>query len=170
MFTGKKLSDGIFGVTDVNGNLMFKIIGKSLSLHGRRILVDAAGNRILTFQKKLTSPRKTWLCFRGDNTDYRHYLFTVKQSNGAQYKTLLDVFLASNRNQDVADFKVRGNWLEKRCAVFAGESTATAAEMNKNHNVLTLCGEDAYIVKVYPNVDCAFIVALMVILNEIYEV
>lgn len=56
MLSGKKLltlSDGNFGVTDVNGNLMFKLKGKLLSVHGKRLLVDADGNRILTLQKKV---------------------------------------------------------------------------------------------------------------------
>lgn len=56
MLGGKKLltlSDGKFGVTDVNGNMMFKVRGKLLSVHGKRLLVDAVGNRIVTLQKKV---------------------------------------------------------------------------------------------------------------------
>lgn len=64
--------------------------------------------------------------------DSREHLFTAKQSNGAQFKTSLDVFLAFNRNQDVADFKVKGNWFEKRCIVFVGESTTAIAEVTIN--------------------------------------
>nr|XP_043638510.1 protein LURP-one-related 15-like [Erigeron canadensis] len=173
MLSGKKLlalSDGNFGVTDVNGNLIFKVKGKLLSVHGKRLLVDAVGNRILTFHKKLTSARKRWQCFRGDGTDSRDHLFTAKLSNRTQFKTSLDVFLASNRNQDVADFKVKGNWFEKRCTVFAGESTTVIAEMSKKLNVQNIAfGVDTYTITVYPNVDYAFIVAIMAILNEICE-
>lgn len=53
MLSGKKDSDGSCGVTDVNGNLMFKVKRKLLSVHGKRLFVDAVGNRILTFQKKV---------------------------------------------------------------------------------------------------------------------
>lgn len=47
------LEDGTFGVTDVNGNLMFRIRGKVFSLHDRRVLLDAAGLPIITFQQKV---------------------------------------------------------------------------------------------------------------------
>lgn len=47
------LSEGTFGVTDVNGNIMFKIKGKFFSLHDRRVLLDAAGTPIITFQQKV---------------------------------------------------------------------------------------------------------------------
>lgn len=47
------LQEGTFGVTDINGNIMFKIKGKVFSLHDRRVLLDAAGNPIITFQQKV---------------------------------------------------------------------------------------------------------------------
>ncbi|KVH88252.1 protein LURP-one-related 15-like [Cynara cardunculus var. scolymus] len=173
MLNGKKLltlSDGNFGVTDINGNLMFKVRGKLLSFHGKRLLVDVVGNRIVTFQKKLIGGRKRWQCFRGDSTDPRDHVFTAKQSSRTQFKTSLDVFLASNRRQDVADFKVKGNWFERRCAVYAGETTTIIAEMNKKQTVESIAfGIDTYTITVYPNVDHAFIVALMAILNEIND-
>ncbi|KAK9072991.1 hypothetical protein SSX86_007313 [Deinandra increscens subsp. villosa] len=173
MLSGKKLlalSDGHFGVTDVNGNLMFKLKGKLLSVHGKRLLVDAAGNRILTLQKKLTSGRKRWQCFRGDSTDPRDFVFSAKQVNRANFKTSLDVFLATNRNQDVADFTVKGNWFQKRCAVYAGETTVVVAEINKKQNAQYIpFGVDGYTITAYPNVDYVFVVAVMAILNEIND-
>lgn len=47
------LSEGNFGVTDVNGNIMFRVKGKLFSLHDRRVLYDAAGNPLITFQQKV---------------------------------------------------------------------------------------------------------------------
>ncbi|GER55749.1 hypothetical protein STAS_33439 [Striga asiatica] len=86
------LSEGNFGVTDVNGNLMFKVKGKLLSLHEKRTLLDAAGNSIVTFRQK----------------------------------------------------------------------------MKRNHTAQSLLlGKDNFGVTVYPNVDYAFIVALIVLLEEI---
>ncbi|KAI3759922.1 hypothetical protein L1987_50309 [Smallanthus sonchifolius] len=172
MLSGKKLltlSDGNFGVTDANGNLLFKLKGKLLSVRGKRLLVDAIGNRILTFQKKL-SARKRWQCFRGDSTDPRDHVFSAKQVNRTQFKTSLEVFLPSNRNQDVADFTVKGNWFEKRCTVYAGETTTVIAEMNKKQTVPFIAfGADTCTITAYPNVDYVFIVALMAILNEIND-
>lgn len=47
------LSEGNFGVTDVNGNVMFKVKGKLFSLRDRRILLDAADNPLVSFQQKV---------------------------------------------------------------------------------------------------------------------
>ncbi|KAL0919537.1 hypothetical protein M5K25_011636 [Dendrobium thyrsiflorum] len=46
------LTDGDYVVTDVNGNILFKVKGKFLSLRDRRILLDAAGNPLLSMQQK----------------------------------------------------------------------------------------------------------------------
>ena len=47
------VSEGNFAVTDVNGNIIFKIKGKLLSIRDRRVLLDAAGNPVLTLQQKV---------------------------------------------------------------------------------------------------------------------
>lgn len=47
------LAEGTFGVTDTNGNIMFKVKGKVFSIHDRRVLLDAAGNPLLTFHQKV---------------------------------------------------------------------------------------------------------------------
>ncbi|PIN01903.1 hypothetical protein CDL12_25588 [Handroanthus impetiginosus] len=47
------LSEGNFGVTDINGNIMFRVKGKLFSLRDRRVLLDAAGNPIITFRQKV---------------------------------------------------------------------------------------------------------------------
>ncbi|XP_062094849.1 uncharacterized protein LOC133800800 isoform X3 [Humulus lupulus] len=46
------ITDGNFGVTDVNGNLIFKVKGFLLSLRDRRVLLDAAGRPIITLREK----------------------------------------------------------------------------------------------------------------------
>ncbi|GKD65298.1 LURP-one-related 10-like protein [Tanacetum coccineum] len=46
------LSDGNFAVTDVNGNVMFKVKAKHFSIRDRRVLLDASGVPVLSFQKK----------------------------------------------------------------------------------------------------------------------
>lgn len=45
---------GTFVVTDADGNIAFNVQGKSMSLHDRRVLLDTAGNPIITFQQKVT--------------------------------------------------------------------------------------------------------------------
>lgn len=50
----KTIPDGRFVVTDINNNIIFKILkGSVLSLHDRRFLVDAAGHPIVTLRGKV---------------------------------------------------------------------------------------------------------------------
>ncbi|MFS8014014.1 putative tubby-like protein [Helianthus anomalus] len=164
------LSDGNFAVTDVNGNVMFKVKGKHISLRDRRVLLDAAGNPILSFQKKLISVHNRWVVFRGDSSDSKDLIFTAKQSSLIQLKTSLDVFLGYNDKENVCDFKVKGSWFDRSCTIYAGDGATIIAQMHKKHTVQSIAlGKDTFSVTVYPNVDYAFIVALVVILHEINE-
>ncbi|KAL7583323.1 protein LURP-one-related 10 [Lactuca sativa] len=164
------LSDGNFAVTDVNGSVMFKVKSKHLSLRDRRVLLDAAGNPILSFQKKLLSVHNRWVVFRGDSSDAKDIIFSAKQSSLIQFKTSLDVFLGFNEKENVCDYKVKGSWFDRSCTIYAGETTTIVAQMHKKHTVQSIAlGKDTFSVTVYPNVDYAFIVALVVILHEINE-
>ncbi|KAL6520871.1 hypothetical protein OROGR_017440 [Orobanche gracilis] len=164
------LSEGNFGVTDVNGNMMFKVKGKLLSLRDRRVLLDAAGNPIITFQQKLLSAHSRWQVYRGERPNAKDLLFSVKKSSLIQLKTKLDVFLASNTREDVCDFRIEGSWFERSCVIYAGNSNNIIAQMHRIDSAKSiLLGKDSFGVTVYPNVDYAFIVALVLILEEINE-
>ncbi|XP_039010052.1 protein LURP-one-related 10-like isoform X2 [Hibiscus syriacus] len=161
------ITDGNFVVTDINGSIVFKVKGTFLSMHGRRVLLDGAGNPIVTLKQKM-SAHDRWQVFKGDSTDASDLLFSAKRSSMFQLKTKLDVFLANNTKEEVCDFKVKGSWLERSCVVYAGESSTVVAQMHKKHTVESiLIGKDKFMVTVYPNIDYAFIVALIVILDGI---
>ncbi|GLT49930.1 hypothetical protein SLA2020_234530 [Shorea laevis] len=166
----KTIRDGDFVVTDVNGNIIFKVKGYAFSCHSNRVLLDAAGNPIVTLRQKLMSAHDRWQVFRGESTDSSDLIFTVKRSSMFQWKPKLDVFLANNTDEAVCDFKVQGSWSEKSCVVYAGESSSIVAQMHKKTTVQSvLIGKDNFMVTVYPNVDYGFIVTLIVILTIINE-
>ncbi|TKY65732.1 LURP-one-related 15 [Spatholobus suberectus] len=164
------ISDGNFVVTDVNGNVIFKVKGSLLTLRDRRVLIDAAGNPIVTLRRKIMTAHDRWQAFRGESTEPKDLIFSLKRSSIIQFRTKLDVFLANNTKEDVCDFQVKGSWLERSCIVYAGESSNIVAQMHKKHTVQSiLIGKDRFNITVYPNIDYAFIVALIVILDEINE-
>ncbi|GLT45532.1 hypothetical protein SLA2020_193570 [Shorea laevis] len=166
----KTMRDGDFVVTDINGNIMFKVKGSAFSIHNNRVLLDAAGNPIVTLRQKIMSAHDRWQVFRGESTNSSDLIFAVKRSSMFQWKTKLDVFLANNTDEKVCDFKVQGSWSERSCAVYAGESSSIVAQMHKKTPVQgALIGKDNFMVTVYPNVDYGFIVALIVILTAINE-
>ncbi|KAL5806785.1 hypothetical protein ACOSQ4_029518 [Xanthoceras sorbifolium] len=162
------ITDGNFVVQDINGNILFKVKGSLMTIHDRRVLLDAAGNPLLTLRQKIISAHDRWQVFRGESSDQKDLIFTAKRSSMFQLKTKLDVFLANNTKEDACDFKVKGSWLERSCVVYAGESDSIVAQMHKKHTVQSiLIGKDKFTVTVYPNIDYAFIIALIVILDAI---
>ncbi|PIN01902.1 hypothetical protein CDL12_25587 [Handroanthus impetiginosus] len=159
-----------FLVTDEKGNNMFNVKEKMFSFHGRRVLLDSKSIPIATFRKKILSVHKRWQVFQGDSSGCGgDLLFTTKNSSLVDFKVELDVFLAGNKEERSWDFKAVGNWLEKSCVVYNKDSTPIAQMQKKHKLVSTAFGRDNFHVTVHPQVDCAFIVALVVILGEIHE-
>ncbi|KAI3841383.1 hypothetical protein MKX03_000010 [Papaver bracteatum] len=162
------IGEGNFGVFDINGNIIFKVKGKLLSIRDRRVLVDAAGVPLVSLQQKIVTCHRRWQVYRGDSSDSKDLLFSVKKSKLLQLKTSLNVFLASNTAEEACDFKIKGSFFERSCAIYAGDSNNIIAQMSKKHTVQSIVlDKDTYQITVYPNVDYAFIVALCVVLNEI---
>ncbi|KAI4356108.1 hypothetical protein L6164_000155 [Bauhinia variegata] len=152
------ISDGSFVVTDINGTVIFKVKGALLTLRDRRVLIDAAGNPLVTLRRKIMTMHDRWEAFRGESTEHNDLIFTLKRSSLIQLKAKLDVFLSNNTKEDVCDFRVKGSWHERSCIVYAGETNNIVAQMHKKHTVQSvLIGKDNFTVTVYPNMDYAFI-------------
>ncbi|KAM0887794.1 hypothetical protein ACQ4PT_028782 [Festuca glaucescens] len=164
------ISDGDFVITDANGAVVLKVKGSIFSIHNRRVLLDAAGLPLLSMQEKVFSMHHRWEVFRGDNTNAGDLLFTVKKSSMIQFKTEMDVFLAGNTAQQVCDFKIKGSYFDRSCAFYLGNSAAMVAQMNRKMTVSSvLLDKDTFAVTVFPHVDYVFIVALVVILDEVHR-
>ncbi|CAK9144502.1 unnamed protein product [Ilex paraguariensis] len=114
------ISEGNLGVTDVKGKTMFYLKGKLLSVPDRRVLLYAKGNPIVSLRQKILTAHRRWQVFRGDSSDSKDLLFSAMKSSLIQFKTELDVFLATNKKEHVCDFKVKGNWLERSCIISTG--------------------------------------------------
>ncbi|GFY82471.1 LURP-one-like protein [Actinidia rufa] len=185
-----KITEGNLAVTDVNGN--FQIKGKFFSLRDRRVLLDASGNPILTFQQKMHKKHSVQSIVLGKDmfmaTMYPNvdYAFIVARG-GPQYYLPHPVDLAIVRkvmaltedkdctadgneqhNGGGCDFKADGSWLELSRVIYAGESSTIVAQMHKKHTAESiLLGKDWFMVAVYPQIDYAFIDALLVIIDDI---
>ncbi|KAI3925193.1 hypothetical protein MKW92_024032 [Papaver armeniacum] len=164
----KKITEGRhLGVFDINGNNIFKVI-TSGHFSSRLILVDAAGVPVVSLKPMKWSPHQRWKVYNGDSSDSKDLLFTVKKSHYLQFKIELDVFLSSNKDEDVCDFRVKQNLSEKSCIIYQGNSDNIIAEMHKNKDVRDkVHGKDTFLVTVNQNVDRAFVVAIGAVLNEV---
>ncbi|KAJ3697313.1 hypothetical protein LUZ61_001018 [Rhynchospora tenuis] len=169
-FTKKafSFSGGNFIISDDKGTVLMKVQGLVLSFSPCRVLCDAAGTPIISMRIKPFSMHERWNVYRGDWKDQRDLLFTVKKVCMLQLKTELDVFLARNTTEQHCDFKVKGSSFERSWTLYLGDSNTIIARMSHQFGIRSvLLGKDIFRVTVYPNVDYAFVVAIIVILDEI---
>ncbi|KAL1213826.1 Protein LURP-one-related 15 [Cardamine amara subsp. amara] len=156
-----QLTAGNIVITDVKGNMLFKVQDRVFGLHDKRILLDGFGSPVLTLQEKMMTMHCRWKVFRGGSTEPGDLLYTVKRTSVVQMKMKLDVFLSHNKEKKTCDFQVRGNWFEGSSTVYVGESDVIVAQMDKKDVV---SGKINFSVSVYPNVDIAFIASLIVVI------
>ncbi|KAK2999897.1 hypothetical protein RJ639_023004 [Escallonia herrerae] len=160
------MSDDKYVVTDANDNVVLKVLERAFSK--RRLLVDAAGNPIISFRPKSWTTHRRWEVFRGDSKDPADLLFSARISSRFQFTTNLNVYLANNTTEDFCDFMVEGGWAGRKCTVYAGDSSTIIAQMHKKRSAESvLLGKDKFLVTVNPNVDYAFVVSLVVLLDYI---
>ncbi|XXG39911.1 hypothetical protein AAC387_Pa01g0755 [Persea americana] len=166
----KGLSEARYEVFDIHGRLLLQVHGGLWSLQRKRVMRDAAGFPILSIQEKPLTWHHRWTVFQGDGSNNPgNLLFSVQRSHGLQLKTELDVFLPSNFREDTCNFHLTGRYLSESCRVYKGDSII--AEVNHKFTWSSLFeGKDNFVIRVYPGIDYAFIVALIVILHEINSI
>ncbi|KAF7142591.1 hypothetical protein RHSIM_Rhsim05G0218400 [Rhododendron simsii] len=144
-------NNGGFTATNVNGKVMF-----NFTFNDPHIFLNAARKPLVTLKHETSTAR--WQVFRGDKTQLNKLLFSVVESTH-------DVFLAKSK---VCDFKIQGEWVDQSLTIspMHGNPPRMIAQMHRNY------GNKKDIITVHPNedypaVDCAFIVALVVVLEKI---
>ncbi|KAG2544925.1 protein LURP-one-related 15-like [Panicum virgatum] len=166
------MSGSDFAVTDAaTGALVLRVDGVLFSLRRRCVLVDADRRPVLTVQESALMLSTRWKVFRGDSTNRRDLLFTVVKPSVIQLRgpTKVNVFLASNDAEQACDFRITGSYHDGACAVSLGDSDTVIAKIDRRFSVVSaLLGKNTYSVTVNPGIDYAFIVALVVILDEMH--
>ncbi|KAJ8764136.1 hypothetical protein K2173_005046 [Erythroxylum novogranatense] len=161
----KKTTDAQFDVTDSCGNVVLQVHGGVWNFTMKRILRDPAGFPLLTLCGKALTLRHKWKAYEGDGSEKDSTVFTVRQSHPVQFKKVLNVFLGSSVNKTAPDFQVSGSFTSLSFKVF--QDRRLLAEVKHNFTWESFCkGKESYRIKVYPEVDYAFIVALLVTLDE----
>ncbi|KAG6640283.1 protein LURP-one-related 10-like isoform X1 [Carya illinoinensis] len=167
----KLMSVGNFDVIDTNSTVIFEVKRKLMTLHDERVLLDDAENPIITLREQRMTAHHRWNVYRGKSKEPNDLIFTVKRSEMIQWTAKLHVFLANNTEEKVCDFLVEGTWAEKTCVIYTGDRINIIAEMSRETTFgNALIGKDNYKVTIRPNVDFAFIVALIVILEDMNHI
>ncbi|MCL7041156.1 hypothetical protein MKW94_023643 [Papaver nudicaule] len=155
-----------FGVFDINGNNIFKVQSKRFSSHV--ILVTASGFPLMSLKPMRFSLHQRWKVYKGNSSDSKDLLFSVQKSKYLQFNTHLDVFLASNTAECTCDFKIKQDSSRKSCIFYRGNSDNSIAEMHKNKAIEDkLRGKDTFSLAVSANVNDAFVIGMLGVLDEI---
>ncbi|KAK8485243.1 hypothetical protein V6N13_062758 [Hibiscus sabdariffa] len=167
----QSFSNSHYDVFDTTGNILLRVDGSVWNLQRRRVMTDPAGFPVITLREKgngkLQQPiswRHEWQIYEGESSDPNHLLFRAKRSSGFRLKSNLDVYIGSQFKKGAGDFRVTGSIASLSIKVRRGNSII--AEVSHNYTWKSYKGKESFKVKVYPEVDYAFIVALLVIMHE----
>ncbi|KAJ9547701.1 hypothetical protein OSB04_020244 [Centaurea solstitialis] len=160
-------SGGNLMITDINNKLLLKVKPCNTTFHNQRVLLDADDRPIGVLREKNMTEHARWNVFRGNTKANSELLFTTKTTHMIQQKTSVDVFLANKKgSKNDCDFKVKGSWSQRNCTICMGDSSTTIAQMQRVQPFENVkFGEDKFVVTIHPNVDYAFVVALIAIVD-----
>ncbi|CAN1812213.1 Protein LURP-one-related 14 [Linum perenne] len=162
--TIKGLSNAQFEVFDPCGNLLLRVEGGVWNLRMKRVFRDPSGFPLLTLYGKSITFWHKWSAYDQGMITNDNLLFTVKQSHPLQIKKDLNVYLSSGL-VDAPDFNVTGSYTSLSFKVYKGHRIL--AEVKHNFTLESFYkGKERFTIKVYPEVDYAFIIALLVIIDE----
>ncbi|KAF9597732.1 hypothetical protein IFM89_021219 [Coptis chinensis] len=162
----KKMALGDYEIKNVSGNVVFKVKAEFPYYQGRRVLSDASGVPILSMARKLPSAHNRWQVYRGNSKDPREVIFTAKQPSVVQLSTEIEVFLVDNKEENISDYNAKGSLIGRSCTIYKAETNTIIAQNQQKLNISgVVLGRNTFMVTVYPQVDQAFIAALIVLLD-----
>ncbi|KAI3810492.1 hypothetical protein L1987_20108 [Smallanthus sonchifolius] len=160
-------SGGSLLVTDINHKVMLKVKPCNTIFHHQLLLLHADGSPVAMVRDKLLTGHKRWKVYLGDSIAKSDMIFSTQAAHAIQSRTNVHVFLANKkRNKDAWDFKIKGSWSKRNCTIYMGDLSNVIAQMRtmeapENARFV----KDRFMLEVFANVDYAFIVALIAIVD-----
>ncbi|KAJ9547616.1 hypothetical protein OSB04_020159 [Centaurea solstitialis] len=166
-----------FKISDEDGNVLFRAQKKK---GGRRVMMDESNEPVISFTSKAISSlfiNMSWHCidhitmhrrrqaYRGDSHDQR--IFSVKKTRG--FKSLrYDVYMTSNMTESTFNYRVYDSYRDGSSVIYAGDKATKLAQLNiQVTHQKTVKKEEKFTVDLSPNVDKAFVSALLIIREEV---
>ncbi|KAH9289871.1 hypothetical protein KI387_033988, partial [Taxus chinensis] len=153
-----------FTVFDSNGNLLFRV-----DTFDDLLLMDAQGKPLLTLCRKLPSLHQRWEGFLGDKADGQKPLFTVRKSSILPTKNCVQVFMNCGFFwKPCADYEIEGSFSQRCCSIYANAPRIPAAQVKRKCGAAgIMLGKDVFSLCIERGFDQAFIMGLIIVLNQI---
>lgn len=163
-----------FEVVDaLNPSHRYQLKSSSMSMSGSRQLKDSAGKTILNMKHKLMSG-KLWYINRG--SDDKDVIAEVKKPSGTSGgRQSCEVFLKGNTSHHFStarpDLVVSGDVKGKTFLIYRGQQPIAeiSRKLPEESSKQRITGKDAYALKVHPGQDAAFSIALVLVVDELYN-
>ncbi|XP_042035802.1 protein LURP-one-related 14-like [Salvia splendens] len=149
-------------VFDGTGTLLVQVVGGCWQLNKKRTMYNCFGAPIITMRRKA---HQEWIVHSGERLDGSNLLYTVHKPQSFQLKRKLEIFLSSPITGEICDFRVIGSYICQSFKVYKGETVV--AEVKDNSKLKSL-GKGSFQARMYPGIDYAFIVSLLLIFTEIH--
>ncbi|XP_024965822.1 protein LURP-one-related 15-like [Cynara cardunculus var. scolymus] len=151
-----------FKISDEDGHVLFKASKKK---NGRRVMLDDSDEPVISFTTKHITMHRRRQAYRGDSSDQR--LFSVKKTRG--FKSLrYDVFMTSNMTESTFNYRVYDSYRDGSSVIYASDKVTVLAQLNiQVTHQKTVKAEEKFTVALSPNVDKAFVSALLIIREEV---
>ncbi|XP_006663761.2 protein LURP-one-related 5-like [Oryza brachyantha] len=175
-------TDG-FSVYDHAGALAFRLDNYSRRrklFAGELLLMDGHGSPLLALCPQIISMHDQWNCYRASEEGHgkrtrTQQLFSMRKCSIMQTSHEAEVYMsgptnAPGRTGHVPSFCVEGSFRRRSCKIrnSNGEQVARITRKKAGGAALSLTlAEDVFSLEVQPNVDCAMIMAFVIVLDRI---
>ncbi|KAH9314012.1 hypothetical protein KI387_022639, partial [Taxus chinensis] len=107
-----------------------------------------------------------WYAFTGEKCDGQKPIFGVRKSQIFNRNTVAEVFVGSKRGKKHSDYKVLGYYRERHCSIYSSLGAIVAEVRRKFGASQVMLSKDVFSVVVKQGIDHAFIMGLLVILDQ----
>jgi len=160
------LTGNDFEITMPDGQPMFKIKGKALSLHRKKTMTDNQGNAILSISDKVLTLFRHFDIYAGPSIDSSQEPVAQVQGHFSLLKTKMTVSFKNFVDGNTMELEVVGNFFDRSAEIKCnGFSVARIHRQFFNAGQI-LFDDQTFYLTVAPGVDIALITAVVVCLNE----
>jgi len=162
-----KIHDGNFAITDKEGQTLFQLKDKLVSLRDKKTLYDGSENVVLSLHKKTLTVHATHEVYAGESNDK---IFEVKKAHITDRGGVeaYEVFVVGSEG---ADYVIKGDFVHRDYSIVYKDEFIVAEIGKKLFNLSSIFGggKHKYGVKVKSGVDQAFVAAIVVIIDSIHS-
>ncbi|DBB01035.1 TPA: hypothetical protein ACH3X1_000935 [Trebouxia sp. C0004] len=165
------LSGDDFDIMDGNNNPAFKMQASAVSLAEKRVLKNAHNQPVCSLKKKLMSSTGTWYISTGSSAGDKERVATIKKDMFNNVHSA-SAFLQANNSQHFAhpvpDYSARGDINNRSFFIYRG-AVPVAEVMRSVSSQEKYSGKNSYALRVSPGIDCAFMIAFCITIDELFN-